>query len=368
MNQSHTKIGLIGCGNISGSYFRTNQNYNFFDIVACADLDVERAKAKAEEYGIPKACSVEELLADPEIGFVINLTIPQAHGPVMLQCLRNGKSVYTEKPFTVTREEAQEIIALAKEKGLRVGSAPDTFLGGGHQTCRQLIDEGAIGEVVSATAFMAGKGHERWHPAPEFYYKKGGGPLFDMGPYYLTDLVQLMGPIESVSAYARITRAQRTITSEPLAGTVIDVEVPTHVSGSMQFQNGAIGTMIMSFDVQSHTLPNLQIHGTKGSLFVPDPNRFSGKVELHVTGEEPREIEVTRPYVENSRGIGMADMVLAMQTGRDHRCNERLAYHVLDAMHAFHDSSEQRHHIGLQSTCERPAILPAGLGEGELDA
>jgi len=367
MNNSKTKIGLIGCGNISGAYLGTNQSYNFFDIVACADIDVSRAQAKADEYSIARACSVDELLADPEIEMVINLTIPAAHGPVMLQCLEAGKSVYTEKPFTVTREEAQKIIALANEKGLRVGSAPDTFLGGAHQTARHLIDDGAIGDVVSATAFMAGRVHESWHPSPAFYYKKGGGPMFDMGPYYLTDLVQLIGPMASVSGYARITRAQRTITSQPLAGTLVDVEVPTHISGAMQFQNGAIGTLIMSFDVCDHTLPAIQIHGTKGSLFVPDPNSFGGKVELRVEGKEPQQIELTHGYTENARGIGMADMVLAMQQGRDHRCNERLAYHVLDVMHAFHDSAEEKRHIDLKSTCERPAMLPVGLQDGELD-
>ncbi|HEX9995666.1 MAG TPA: Gfo/Idh/MocA family oxidoreductase [Abditibacterium sp.] len=362
-----TKIGIIGCGNISNAYFGTNANFSFFDITACADLNLAAAQAKAQEWNIPKACSVEELLADEEISFIINLTIPAAHGPVMLQCLEAGKSVYTEKPFTVTRDEAQKIIALANEKGLRVGSAPDTFLGGAHQTCRKLIDDGVIGEVVSATAFMAGRGHESWHPSPAFYYKKGGGPLFDMGPYYLTDLVQLIGPIASVSGYARITQAQRTITSQPLAGTVMDVEIPTHISGSMEFQNGAIGTLVMSFDVPNHTLPPLQVHGTKGSLFVPDPNGFGGKVQLHMSGEEMREIELTHAYTGNARGIGMADMVLAMQQNRDHRCNERVAYHVLDVMHAFHDSAEQRRHIDLQSTCERPTMLPVGLQDGELD-
>lgn len=361
-----TKIGIIGCGNISNAYFGTNAKFNFFDITACADLNVEAARAKAEQWDIPKACSVEELLQDDEIEFIINLTIPAAHGPVMLRCLEAGKSVYTEKPFTVEREEARQIIALANEKGLRVGSAPDTFLGGAHQTCRKLIDDGAIGRPVAATAFMMGRGHESWHPSPEFYYKKGGGPMFDMGPYYLTDLVQLLGPVESVSGTTGKAFEQRTITSEPLRGQIMDVDVPTHISGSMRFQNGAIGTLIMSFDVPSHTLPNIQIHGTEGSLFVPDPNGFGGVVELRRTGEDAREIELTHPYTENARGIGMADMVRAMQTGRDHRCNERLAYHALDLMHAFHDSSDERREIEIQSTCERPAMLPLGLQEGEL--
>src|SRR4028119_1062996 len=228
MNNSKTRIGVVGCGNISGAYFGTNQTFNFFDIIACADLDVSRAQAKADQYSIPKACSVDELLNDPEIEMVINLTIPQAHGPIMLQALEAGKSVYNEKPFTVTREEAQKARAVAKEKGLRVGSAPDTFLGGGIQTCRKLIDDGAIGRPIAAHAFMLCGGHEGWHPSPEFYYKQGGGPMFDMGPYYLTALVNLIGPVRRVTGAARVSFPQRTITSQPLNGTVIDVEVPTH--------------------------------------------------------------------------------------------------------------------------------------------
>lgn len=363
----NTKIGIIGCGHISNAYFSTGDRFDFFDIVACADINLEAARAKAEEWRIPRACSVEELLADPEIDFVINLTIPQAHGPVMLQCLQSGKSVYTEKPFTVTREEALQIIQLANEKGLRVGSAPDTFLGGGHQTCRQLIDQGAIGDIVGASAFMVGRGHENWHPSPEFYYKRGGGPMFDMGPYYLTDLVQLIGPVKSVSGYTRTTFPQRTIGSEPKKGQVIDVEVPTHIVGTFEFHNGALGTINMSFDVHWHHLPLLEIYGTEGSLQVPDPNVFGGTVVLKRAGEGPREVPLTHGYAENARGVGMADMIRAMQTGREHRCNDRLAYHVLDLMHAFHDASDNRTQIEIKSICERPAMLPTGIKDGELD-
>jgi len=360
-------VGIIGCGNISNAYFSTNARFNLFNIVACADLDQSRAKAKAQEWNIPKACTVEELLADDNIDFVICLTIPQAHAPVMKQALLAGKSAYTEKPFTVERTEAQELIALAKAKGLRLGSAPDTFLGGAHQTARAVIDSGAIGEVVAATAFMVGHGHESWHEAPEFYYKRGGGPMFDMGPYYITDLVNMIGPVKRVSAATRITFPERTITSQPLAGTKITVETPTHLSGSLEFANGAIATVIMSFDVWAHSLPNIQIHGTEGSLFVPDPNGFGGEVVLRLPGKDPEIVPVTRAYTGQARGVGMADMALAMQSGRDHRCNERVAYHVCDIMHAFNDSSEQGRHIELASTCERPAGLPAGLADGELD-
>ena len=363
-----TKIGIVGCGNISNAYFGTNAKFSFFDITACADLNVDAARAKAQQWDIPKACSVDELLDDPDIEFVINLTIPAAHGPVMLQCLEAGKSVYTEKPFTVTREEAQKIMALAQQKGLRVGSAPDTFLGGAHQTVRGLIDDGEIGEIIAGTSFMAGHGHESWHPSPAFYYQKGGGPMFDMGPYYLTDMVQLIGPIKRIAGAARTTFKEREITSEPLRGTMMPVEVPTHIAGTLEFENGAVVSMMTSFDVWGHNLPNLEIHGTKGSISVGDPNQFGGTPRIRRAGEkEWSEVELTHGYIENARGIGMADMVLAMREGRDHRCNERLAYHVLDAMHAFHDSSDEGRFIEMQSTCERPAMLPAGLQDGELD-
>ena len=367
MNQT-TKIGVVGCGNISNAYFSTNAKFSFFDIAACADLNLEAAREKAQKWDIAKACSVEELLADDSIEFVINLTIPQAHGPVMLSCLEAGKSVYTEKPFTVTRDEAQKINALAKEKGLRVGSAPDTFLGGAHQTCRQLIDEGAIGTPIGVSAFMVGRGHESWHPSPEFYYKRGGGPMFDMGPYYLTDLVQMLGPVKSVSGHTKTSFKQREITSEPHKGKIMEVEIPTHIVGTFEFAQGAIGTINMSFDVWNHRLPTLEIYGTEGTLYVPDPNGFGGDVVLKRGREEEETVPLTHPYTDNARGIGMADMVRAMQTGRDHRCNERLAYHVLDLMHAFHDASDQRTQIQIKSICERPAMLPIGLAEGELDS
>jgi len=364
---AQTNVGIIGCGNISNAYFSTGDRFDFFNIAACADLNLDAARSKAEQWKIPRACSVEELLADESIEFVINLTIPQAHGPVMLSCLEAGKSVYTEKPFTVTREEALQINQLAREKGLRVGSAPDTFLGGAHQTCRELIDDGAIGDIVGASAFMVGRGHEHWHPSPEFYYKRGGGPMFDMGPYYLTDLVQLIGPVKSVSGHTRTTHATRTISSEPLNGKIIDVEIPTHIVGTFEFAQGALATINMSFDVHFHRLPTLEIYGTKGTLYVPDPNGFGGDVVLRLAGEEEKSVPLTHPYTDGARGIGMADMIRAIQTNRDHRCNERLAYHVLDLMHAFHDASDERTQIEVKSTCARPAMMPVGLAEGELD-
>jgi predicted dehydrogenase len=362
------KVGIIGCGNISGIYLKNcSQTFEIIDLVACADLIPERAQAKAEEYNI-KAMSVEELLADPEIEIVLNLTIPKAHAEVCTAALEAGKNVHVEKPLAITREDGQKLLELAKAKGLRIGAAPDTFLGGGIQTCRKLIADGWIGEPVAATAFMTCHGHESWHPDPEFYYKVGGGPMFDMGPYYLTALIALMGPVKRVTGSTRITFPERTITSAPKYGTKITVDVPTHVAGVMDFANGAIGTIITSFDVWSAQLPRIEIYGTEGTLSVPDPNTFGGPVYVRRAGADGwSEIPLTHGYAENSRGIGVADMAYAIRSGRPHRANGEMAYHVLDIMHGFHDASDSGRHYELASTCQQPAPLPLHLPKGFLD-
>lgn len=352
-------VGVIGCGNISGAYMRMLKTLPIVQIVACADLRMEAAQAMAEQYGVPRVLSVEALLADPSIEIVLNLTIPQAHGEIALAALAAGKSVYNEKPLALTRDEGRRMLALAAEKGLRVGGAPDTFLGGGLQTCRDLIDAGAIGAPVAATAFMMSRGHEHWHPNPVFYYQKGGGPMFDMGPYYLTALVSLLGPVQRVSGATRITRSQRTITSQPRYGEVINVEVPTHVAGLLDFVAGPIGVIITTFDVQASMLPWIEIYGTAGTLAAPDPNTFGGPVRLRLAGDsEWKEVPVTRPYTENSRGLGLADMAEGIRTGRAHRASGELAYHVLDIMHAIHDASAESRHVLLESTCARPDAMP----------
>lgn len=354
-----TTIGIIGTGNISSIYLEAPKKFPNITIGACADIDLARAKAQAEKYGVPKAYTVEELLADPAIELVINLTIPAAHGPVALQALEAGKHVYNEKPLAIEREDAQKLLALAAEKGLRVGGAPDTFLGGGLQTCRQLIDEGAIGTPVGATGFMLYGGPESWHPNPDFFYQRGAGPMFDMGPYYLTALIAMLGPVRRVTGSARITRAERMITSQPYHGTMINVTTPTFISGVLDFASGPVGTLITSFDVENGHLPNLQIFGTNGTLRLPDPNTFGGPVQLWASGsKEWQNIELTHGYSENSRGIGVAEMVEAISTGRAHRASGELAYHVLDLMHAFHDASASDHHIQMQSTCAQPEALP----------
>ena len=364
-----TKVGIVGCGNISGIYFKMCKWFEILDVGAAADLIPERAQAKAREFGVAKACSVDELLADPEIQIVVNLTIPKAHAPVALAALKAGKSVHNEKPLALTREDGKKMLALAKRKGLRVGCAPDTFMGAGIQTCRKLIDDGVIGEPVGATAFMLCHGHESWHPDPEFYYKPGGGPMFDMGPYYLTAIVALMGPVRRVTGSARATFAERLITSQPKSGTRIQVEVPTHVAGVMDFASGAICTIVTSFDVWAGQHLCIEVYGTEATMQVPDPNGFGGPVRIRRPGDkEWAEMPLTHGYAENSRGIGVADMAYAIRSGRPHRASGALAYHVLDIMHAFHDASTTGEHVKLRSTCERPAPLPANLRPGTLDA
>ncbi|MBC8079877.1 MAG: Gfo/Idh/MocA family oxidoreductase [Gorillibacterium sp.] len=356
------KVGIIGCGNISGIYFENAKRFSSLELVACADLDVERAKAKGIEHGV-QGCSVQELLDDSTIGLVLNLTIPQAHAEVARLSLEAGKHVYLEKPLAVTREEAASILKLADEKGLRVGCAPDTFLGGGIQTCIKLIQEGAIGVPTGAAAFMLCGGHESWHPAPEFYYKLGGGPMFDMGPYYLTALVAMLGPIKRVTASTRISFAERLITSEPKAGEKITVDVPTHIAGIMDFASGLIGTITTSFDVFGGSdVPRIEVYGSEGTLSVPDPNSFGGPVKLKRRGAEGwEEITLTHGNADNSRGIGAADMVEAILEGRPHRASGELASHVLEVMHGFHDAALEGRHYQMRSTCATPAPMPTGV-------
>jgi Predicted dehydrogenases and related proteins len=363
------KTGIIGCGNISGIYLQNcTKLFKILDVVAVADIDAGRAAERAAEFGIPRACSVKELLSDPEIEIVINLTIPVAHAEVNLAALDAGKNVYVEKPLAIKREDGRRTLDLAESKGLLVGCAPDTFLGGGIQTCRKLIDDGWIGKPIAATAFMTCHGHEGWHPDPEFYYKTGGGPMFDMGPYYLTALVNLMGPVARVTGSAKISFPERTITSAPKYGTKIKVDTPTHIAGIMDFENGGVGTIVTSFDVWHSNLPRIEIYGTEGSLSVPDPNSFGGPILLRSrNAQQWSEIPLTYRYSDNSRGLGVADMASALLNRRPNRASGKLAMHILDIMHGFHDASREDKHYYITEKCERPAPLPMNLVPGEID-
>ena len=361
------KVGIIGCGNISPAYFKGCRVFGILDLVACADIDMGRAQSRAAEFNVARACTPEELLADPEIKIVINLTTPKIHTQVNLAAIAAGKNVHCEKPLAVTRADGHKTIAAAKAKGLRVGCAPDTFLGGGIQTCRKLIDDGWIGEPVAATAFMTCHGHESWHPDPEFYYEIGGGPMLDMGPYYLTALVNLIGPITRVTGSTRVTFPERVITSQPKNGKVITVETPTHIAGVLDFANGAVGTIITSFDVWAANLPRIEIYGTQGSLSVPDPNTHDGAVMVRRAGAQEWSTIPHTHSIEVRRGVGVADLAYGLAYGRPHRVSGELAYHVLDVMCSFEEASHSGKHINIESSCARPAALPVGLRLGELD-
>lgn len=360
------KVGIIGTGNIAPAYLRGCQPFDVIKITACADILMDRARAFADEHDLA-ACSVDELLADDAIDIVINLTIPAAHAQVSLRIIEAGKHTYSEKPLALNRADGEKIIKAATAKGVRMGCAPDTFLGGGGQTARKIIDDGRIGKPIAATAFFLSHGPESWHPNAGFYYLKGGGPLFDMGPYYLTALVNLMGPAARVAGSAGITFDERTATSEALRGQALPVEVNTHIAGTVEFENGAIATVITSFDIWGHHLPCIEIHGETGSLSVPDPNRFDGAVQT-VAGGQREWVDMPLTHTTDiGRGAGVADMAYAIQSGRPHRASGALAFHALDIMQALEESAAQGVHININSTLEQPLAVPAGLAAGALD-
>jgi predicted dehydrogenase len=353
---------------------------------------IEKAKEVAKQFNVPKAYSVDELLADKEIEIVVNLTIPAAHKEINMKALNAGKHVYCEKPLALNLEDAKETIDLANEKGLLLGCAPDTFLGAGLQTCRKIIEEGWIGTPIGATANLVSRGHETWHPAPEFYYKKGGGPMLDMGPYYITALVSLLGPINKVSCFAKKTFDKRTIISQPLRGKEIEVDVLTHYAGLMEFRNGVIANINISFDVWLSNLPCIEIFGTEGTLVVPDPNMFGGPVKLLRgnsmvdsiegldVGEAVEKIHSEEMFYffkdiplaynkteDNMRGLGLLDMAYSIVEGREHRTNPELVYHVMEALSSFDVSAKEGTTYKMTTTCKQPNPIPTGLQIGTLD-
>ena len=370
-------VGLLGCGDICDIYFQNCLSSEILNMAACASLHEEKAHRKAQEYNIPKACSIVDLIDDPQIDIILNLTVPEVHGKFNLAALEAGKHVYSEKPLAAVLEDGQKIIALAKSKGLKVGCAPDTFLGGRLQACRRAIDEGLIGEPTAAAAFVVSPGHEWHHPNPEFFYKPGGGPLLDIGPYYLTALVSLLGPVKSCCGFSKTTFPERTVLCGSKSGEPIKVEVPTYISGTMEFSIGVIGTITASFDVWDSQLPRIEIYGTAGTLCIPDvdplegPNLFGGPV-LIKTKETSRwrglprkpelrdwdELSVIHKYTENSRGLGLSDMAYAIRDRRPNRASAEMAYHVLEIGYALLESAKSRQYYHLCSTCNRPDPLP----------
>jgi predicted dehydrogenase len=364
------KIGIVGCGAISANYLRNTKNLPILEVVACADLDTDRARARADEFEIPKVCSPEELLGAPEVEAVLNLTIPSAHAPIAMEAVRNGKHVYNEKPLASTRAEARELLQAARERGVRVGCAPDTFLGAGLQTARKVLDDGEIGRPVAFTGFMLGRGPEWGHPNPEFFYGPGGGPMFDMGPYYLTALLFLLGPVRRISGSASIAIPERTIHAGPRQGGTIHVSTPDHVCGTLEFEDGAVGTLVTSFAIQ-HSVHDRQfpitVYGTEGTLKVPDPNTFDGAVQVRRAGEEEWR-EVPHAFAAGyGRSVGLADLARAVVSQRPHRASGDLAYAVLDLMQGVLDSSSDGKHYTPETRPERPAPRPAGGAPGELD-
>ena len=376
MEEKVLGFGIIGCGNFCEAYLSTlGVKYKNVRPVCCSDLVKERAEKVAAEHSI-RACTTEEMLLDPEVDIVLILTTPQSHYPLSKMALNAGKHVYCEKPMTMTVEEANEIVALANEKGLYVGNAPDTFLDGGLQTCRKLIDEGAIGDIIGVTANFVGPGHELWHPHPDFYYQAGGGPVMDMAPYYLTALVSLVGPIEQMCCYGMRGFEERQIQDH-----TIKPEVLTNYCGILKFRNGAIGNMNMSFDILKSMQPRIEIYGTKGVIYPPDPNSLFGPVRLlrtenfkeEVLNHPPMErvrvlywpesikyFEIIPPVFPSAgmeRGRGVSDMADAIVNKRKARAGADLSRHVTEALAAFNICVETGKPYVMQTTCERPEPL-----------
>ncbi|MBA8794178.1 putative dehydrogenase [Friedmanniella endophytica] len=357
------RVGMIGCGAISGQYLASFDRLaslgSDVTLVAVADLDADRAAAVAADRDGVRALGVEELLAADDVDLVLNLTIPAAHAQIALDAIAAGKAVYGEKPLAATTADAQRVMAAAADAGVRVGCAPDTVLGTGIQTARRAVDDGLIGTPVAATAVMLTPGHERWHPNPDFYYQPGGGPLLDMGPYYVTALVTLLGPVRSVTGRSSRARDERTIGSGAREGETIGVTVDTHVTGVLEHTSGALSTLIMSFDAvaTTQTAP-IEVHGTAGSLAVPDPNRFDGTTSLFPLGGDGwQELPVSAGYRDSGRGYGIADLA-ATPDPEEPRAGGALALHVLDVMESLLRSADEGRTITVDTTTERPPAVP----------
>lgn len=349
---------MVGAGHISTQYLATLATAGAVRLTAVTDLDRARATRAAERIeGAEVVDSVAALLRRDDVDAVLNLTIPAAHAEVALAAIAAGKHVYGEKPLAATREEAAAVLTAAERAGVRVGCAPDTVLGTGLQTARRAVDDGLIDTPVAATAFMTNPGHEIWHPDPEFYYRPGGGPLLDMGPYYVSALVHLLGPVVRVSGAASTPRAEREIGSGPRAGQRFPVEVHTHVTGVLEHAGGALSTLVMSFEVHAARLPLIEVYGTGGSLSVPDPNRFEGPVELYRAGQW-RPLPVTAGYPDAGRGTGLADLAEAISAGRPHRASGALAAHVLDVLLTLLEAAEAGRSRPVTRTGPRPDPVP----------
>ena len=363
------KVGIIGCGNISETYFNCQKIFNNFEIIACADLNNEFATKSAEQFNV-KALSVDDILSNKEIGLIINLTIPSAHKEIIVKSLNAGKHCFSEKPLAMNMEEGLEIQKLSSEKKLYVGCAPDTFLGAAGQNARKLIEEDKIGKVVLGTFNLMSHGMEHWHPNPDFFFKPGAGPVFDVGVYYLTQLINLIGPVKSISSISGTATPERIITSEPRNGEKIVVETPTTLMGSLEFHNNAKIQFFCSWDVWKHKHSTIELYGLEGSMIVPDPNFFSGDILLSKKDEDwqtinndsmllgiPNKTDNDGSKIANYRGIGLSEMIDAINNQRQARCSLDLAMHVLEVMEGIITSSELNEVYHLKSKPKQPKFL-----------
>ncbi|MCB8821810.1 Gfo/Idh/MocA family protein [Microvirga rosea] len=367
-------VGIIGCGNISGIYLQNIPAYHGLTLRACADMRPEAAQAQATRFGI-EALGVDELLARDDIDLVVNLTIPSAHFGVSLAALSAGKHVFSEKPLSVDFEQGRRLVDEAEMRGVLLGCAPDTFLGAGGRLARKLVDDGAVGRVLSGSAFLMSHGMEHWHPDPEFFFKPGGGPILDMAPYYLSALVNLVGPVKRVLSMSSIGFPERVVTAEsPRKGHRIAVETPTHVTALLEFASGAQVSFCMSWDVWKHGHPAIELYGTEGSLRVPDPNFFGGHVEVTERGGDWRVVDSSEmplgapnwrspnwapdaPSRANYRALGLAELASAALQGTPHRSTGRLALHVLEVMHSILEGAATGQPKAITTTLERPPVL-----------
>lgn len=354
-------VGIIGCGNISAAYLQLASMFKGYTILAVADINMDNARARADEFGV-RAETVDGLLAADDIDLIINLTIPAAHVEVSSAILKAGKHVYSEKPFVLSLAEAQALGKLAKDNGVRIGSAPDTFMGGSHQLARKLIDDGAIGDVKSGAAVVMSSGMEDWHPNPDFFFQKGGGPILDLGPYYICNLVQMLGPVAKVTGFTGMASATRTIGNGPRDGETVPVETPTTIHAVLGFKSGAIITLLASWDVRASNHPTMELYGTEGTMNVPDPNFFGGELTVTDGKSDPDAKSWDHPFSvpnfeetqANYRGAGLADMALSIAADRPHRCDDAFATHVVEVMTAILDAGDTGSVMTLTTTCGRP--------------
>jgi len=363
------RVGIIGCGNISTTFLKYAPLFRALELAAVADINMAAAQARAAEFGV-RAETVDDLLAARDVDVIVNLTVPAVHYEVTRRILEAGKHAYSEKPLVLSLDEGKALQELAAKKGLRVGSAPDTFMGGAHQLARAVIDEGGVGRIIGGTCHVMSHGMEHWHPNPDFFFQPGGGPVLDLGPYYITNLIQLIGPVTSVAALANASFATRTITNGARHGETVPVDTPTNVHALLEFAGGATVTLSASWDVWTHRHANMELYGETGSLFVPDPNFFGGTVEMagpdgavaEVAGRDhpfgvPNVTDGQGNARANYRCAGLADMATAIAEGRAHRCNVDLAVHAVDVMVSILRAGAEKRFVAMSTTCERPAAL-----------